>query len=199
MSIRDLSERFEPLVLPEGHEAVELDLGCGTGLFTAALAERYPDRLVLAADTLSGRLRKVRQRADRRGLANLDVLRVEARHLVARLLPDASLDRIHLLCPDPWPKAKHKGHRLMASEFVARLHRVLRPDGIFHFSSDDGSYCDQVGEVIAASRLFAPAPEGIADVADIQSSFERRWLGLGKTVDHRSWRKLPLPPETIGH
>ena len=118
---------------------------------------------------------------------------------VWRVLPDGALDRIHLLCPDPWPKGRHRGHRLLASDFTAQLHRVLKPEGIFHFSSDDEAYCDAVGRVIAASQLFAEAPEAIADIADVRSDFEERWLAEGKPVHHAAWKRLPLPPHTIGH
>ncbi len=76
---------------------------------------------------------------------------------------------------------------------------MLKPEGIFHFSSDDEAYCDAVGRVIAASQLFAEAPEAIADIADVRSDFEERWLAEGKPVHHAAWKRLPLPPHTIGH
>lgn len=178
---------------------VELDLGCGSGSFTCLLARKMPEAAVLAADVMLGRLRKVVRRAERAGAANVTVLRTEARMLLAKILPDASIDRIHLLCPDPWPKGRHRGHRLLASNFVAFLHRVLKEDGVFHFSSDDENYCAAVDRVISGSRLFAEAPEAIADLAGMRTDFEERWLGEGKQVLHRAWRKLPLPPHTIGH
>ncbi len=179
--------------------AVELDLGCGVGSFTAELARRYPERRILAADVMVGRLRKVVKRMHRMELQNMTVLRTEARHLVSLMLPGESIDRLHLLCPDPWPKERHSGHRLLTSDFTAHLHRVLKSGGIFHFSSDDENYVAAVQRVIAASPLFEAAPEAIADLADIKSDFEMRWNAEGKQVHHAAWRKLPLPPHTAGH
>ena len=196
--IRLLSREY--LVLDIDPDAVnELDLGCGSGSFTAALASKYPERHILAADVMLGRLRKVVRRLERTGNDNWEVLRVEARMLIGRMLPDASLDRIHLLCPDPWPKGRHRGHRLLASDFTAALHRVLKPDGVFHFSSDDANYCDAVERVMTESRLFAPCADGAADLAEVKSDFEVRWLEQGRIVRHRTWKRLPLPPHTIGH
>ena len=45
-------------VVPDSDHA-ELDMGCGAGSFTVALAARYPERTVYAADVMLGRLRKV--------------------------------------------------------------------------------------------------------------------------------------------
>ena len=196
--IRMLSREYCVLEL-DPETVCELDMGCGSGSFTAALAARYPKRHILAADVMLGRLRKVVKRLDKSGSSDWEVLRVEARMLIGRMLPDSSLDRIHLLCPDPWPKGRHRGHRLLASDFTASLHRVLKTDGIFHFSSDDTNYCRAVEEVMTQSRLFAPAPDGAADLADVKSDFELKWLAEGKTVKHLTWRKLPLPPHTVGH
>ena len=146
-----------------------------------------------------GRLRKAVRRSAAAGLANLAVVRAEARVLLALMLPDGALDRIHLLCPDPWPKNRHRGHRLLCSDFTTQLHRVLKPEGIFHFSSDDPAYGDAVNRIMAASGLFEEFPSGIADLADVRSDFENRWLAAGRRVHHRAWRKLPLPVCTIGH
>ena len=185
-------------LIPE-RENVELDMGCGAGSFTVALAAKYPERQIFAADVMIGRLRKVVRKMNRLKLENMNVLRVEARSLIAMMLPDSSLDRIHILCPDPWPKNRHRGNRLLCSDFTTQLHRVLKSNGIFHFSSDDEYYCEAVNKVIAASGIFAPFQEGISDLTDIKSDFEKRWLAEGKPVHHRAWIKLPLPEVTIGH
>lgn len=196
--IRILTGAYERLSVPQDRPA-ELDLGCGTGSFTIALAARYPERHFFCADVMLGRLRKVVRRRNNAGVANLEVLRVEARHLLGIMFPDATLDRIHLLCPDPWPKNRHRGHRLLCCDFTTQLHRVLKPGGVFHFSSDDENYCDAVNRVMESSGLFELDMTGIEDVGNIRSDFENRWIAEGKTVHHRAWRTLPLPQVTVGH
>ena len=186
-------------ILESDREKTELDLGCGAGSFTIALASRYPERKIYAADMLMGRLRKVVKRAENAGCSNVFAMQVEARYLLSRLLPDGSLDRIHLLCPDPWPKDRHRGHRLLASDFTTQIHRVLKENGIFHFSSDDVNYCNAVGRVLEASGLFEPCQEAIADLDGVSSDFENHWKSQGLSVPHRAWKKLPLPAPGIGH
>lgn len=196
--IEIMTGSYRTIQIPPG--AVELDLGCGKGNFSTVLAERYPERAVLAADVMIGRLRKLAKRGERLGLANLKVYRTEAQLFVSRFLPDKSLDRIHLLCPDPWPKERHRGHRLVTSDFTAQLHRVLKTGGIFHFSSDDIPYRESVERIFSSCKLFEPAPEALADVADIRTDFEKLWLSAGKTVNHYAYRALPPPPPAAaGH
>ena len=180
-------------------EHVELDLGCGAGSFTIALAKRYPQSKIYAADMLMGRLRKVVKRAANAGCGNVQAMQVEARYLLSRLLPDNSLDRIHLLCPDPWPKERHRGHRLLASDFTTQIHRVLKENGVFHFSSDDVNYCDAVGRVLEASGLFELCMESISDLEGISSDFENHWKSQGLAVPHRAWKRLALPEPGAGH
>ena len=104
------------------------------------------------------------------------------------IMPDSSLDRIHLLCPDPWPKMKHKGNRLLSSDFMMQLARVLKPGGVFHFATDDEPYLKLGMANVESSGLFTPGGE-ISDVADIKTEFERQWLAEGKTVTHIAWTK----------
>jgi len=174
---------------------LELDLGCGKGGFSIAVAKAFPETVMLAADVMLGRLRKVQGRASREGLANLRLLRVEARHLVSIMMDDSSLDRLHILCPDPWPKDKHRSHRLLTSDFMAQIFRVLKPGGIFHFATDDRNYMDSVKSVVAMSGLFDEAGQGaIADVLPFKTEFERDWLAMGREVPHVAWRvKKAIP------
>lgn len=195
-----LTARYEALdVLFPTDGICELDMGCGSGSFTTALAQRYPERHVFASDIMIGRLRKLQKRVIRLGLEQFYCLRIDSRHLLGYGVPDAVIDRLHLLCPDPWPKDKHRANRLICSDFVARIHRVLKRDGIFHFSSDDTDYFHQVVKVINDSNLFAQADAAIDDIKDIKSDFEKRWLSLNKSVEHMAWRKKPLIKNEIGH
>jgi len=184
--LRILTSLYEPLTLPSGE--VELDLGCGKGRFAAAVAGRFPERRVLAADVMLGRLRKAAGKAERGGVANMEFLRVEAWMLVGRMLPAGSLARVHILCPDPWPKKKHKGNRLISSEFVSRLAVALRPGGVFHFATDDEEYMESTERVVEASGLFSVSDASlIKDVSDIKTEFELLWEREGRTVGHRAW------------
>lgn len=168
---------------------LELDLGCGKGGFLLQLAERYPDRPIIGADIMVGRLRRLARKVERRELRNVDLLRIDAWNLVARMLPDESLSRVHILCPDPWPKKRHRGNRLISSEFLGRLSRKLIPGGILHLATDNVPYFERMQAAIAPLAQFAESPDGIADIADIQTDFERQWLAQGIPTQHLAFAR----------
>ncbi len=178
---------------------IELDLGCGKGLFSTRLAQLYPDRQVFAADVMIGRLRKLQKRNIREEVTNMIPLRVEARHLLGYMIPDASVDRLHILCPDPWPKDRHRAQRLLCADFMTHLHRILKKDGCFHFRTDDEQYLDIVKRAVEASGLFKQDDSRIADIAHIKTDFEIRWLDQGKQVSHIAWVKQLLTYPASGH
>jgi tRNA (guanine-N7-)-methyltransferase len=184
-----LTGRYEVIDPTFGHKCkrVELDLGCGKGGFALELAKRNPETVVLAADIKASRLKKINNKAAVMKLENVETLRVMAWDLIAYLLPDNSIDRIHVLNPDPWPKSKHRDHRLLSSEFLGRIKKVLKPNGILHLSTDDKPYCEFMEKAIKPLEFYKDFPEGMADVRDIITEFERFYLKVGTEVKHLSF------------
>lgn len=187
--IKILTSDYRCLDLPLNNRFVELDIGCGKGGFSRTLAERYPEHLILSADLMLGRLRKLQKKIQIQSLSNIHILRVEAWHLIGYVLPDTSITRTHMLCPDPWPKLRHRAHRLLSSEFLGRLSRVLIPGAVFHFATDDNNYFDSALEIISGSGIFSRDDTKIADIMDIKTDFEKRWEKHGRAVKHAGWIK----------
>jgi tRNA (guanine-N7-)-methyltransferase len=171
--------------------AIELDRGCGKGRFCLELARRYPDRLILGSDVMLGRLRRVDRKATRRGLTNLVLLRADSLDLASYLLPQAAVDRVHLLCPDPWPKNRHRIRRLVTTDFLARIARILKPGGALHLATDFLPYFEDWRRMLAAYPAFREDASATADVADIQTDFEIQWRSAGRDVPHLAFRFQP--------
>ncbi len=88
---------------------------------------------------------------------NLRLWDQDARHLLARL-PAASLSRLYLMFPDPWPKARHAKRRFVHPTNVALAARLIRPGGLWRIATDDPTYQAWTAEVMAAQEYFEVPP-----------------------------------------
>ena len=167
---------------------LEVDLGCGDGSFLEEMAAMHPGRNFLGVERLVGRVGKTARRITRRGLTNARVLRLDIAYTVGWLLPDAGVSRMHLLCPDPWPKKKHHGRRIFCDgEFLAGLRRAIEPGGEFLFKSDDADYFEHATEIMDAHDAFTRAGWEDDQFPYARTGFERQWLGLGRTIQRARW------------
>jgi tRNA (guanine-N7-)-methyltransferase len=139
-------------LMPEARE-VWLEIGFGGGEHMAAQAARAPDVLILGAEPFVNGVASAVRHIDEQGLGNVRLHDDDVRELVARL-PDASLARVFILFPDPWPKTRQQKRRLVQPELVAELARTLRPGGRLRFASDVMSYVDSALERFIANPAF---------------------------------------------
>lgn len=140
-AIRAPLEPFAPKDLMPGAAETWLEIGFGGGEHMAAQAARRPDVLVIGAEPFQNGVASALRHVEEQGLQNVRIHDGDVRELIARL-PDASLDRVFILFPDPWPKARHNKRRLVQAETAAELARVLKPGGALRFASDWADYVD---------------------------------------------------------
>ena len=181
----DYFRRLTPAELFTTEAPLEVDLGCGNGSFALEMAQQFPERNFLAVERLLGRVRKICKRASETGLKNLRVLRLEARYTVEWLLPHASVSRLHLLFPDPWPKAKHHRRRLVQLDFLHALRKVLVPGGEFLFKTDHEDYFEWAREELALFDHFEflPWDEQNDELSFYpETAFEEQWRAEGRAV-----------------
>ena len=140
-ALRPPTEPFDPRSLKPDAAEVWLEIGFGGGEHMAAQAQRRPELLILGAEPFQNGVASALRHIDEAALTNVRVLDGDARELMA-LMPPASLDRIFVLFPDPWPKSRHNKRRIVQAETVAEFARLLRPGGRLRFASDVAHYVD---------------------------------------------------------
>lgn len=151
--IRCPAEPFAPRDLAPRAEQVWLEIGFGGGEHMAAQAARRPDALVIGAEPFLNGVASALRHVDEQGLSNVRLHDGDVRELLARM-PDACLDRVFILFPDPWPKARHHKRRLVQAELIAELARLLKPGGALRFATDWADYADWTLERFLASKDF---------------------------------------------
>ena len=124
----------EPLDLAElfpQPQPLEVELGCGDASFLVEYARRNPDDNFIGVERLLGRLQKLDRKGRRAGLDNLRGVRIESAYFLQYLLPPHAAAALHIYFPDPWPKKKHRRHRLINETFPALARTALAPGGGF--------------------------------------------------------------------
>jgi tRNA (guanine-N7-)-methyltransferase len=144
---------FDPSALMAGAIETWLEIGVGGGEHLAAQATLRQDVLFLGAEPFLNGVASALRHIDEQGLSNVRLQDGDARALMANL-PDASVARVFILFPDPWPKSRHHKRRLVQAETVAELARVLKPGGRLRFASDWADYVDWALERFEASPDF---------------------------------------------
>ena len=167
-------------VMPGARE-VWVELGFGGGEHLAAQAEAHPEALLLGAEPFVNGVASLLRHVQDRGLRNVRLHPGDGRDLLAAL-PAGAVDRVFILFPDPWPKARHHKRRLINTETIAELARVMRPAARLRFATDWADYVDWTLERFLASPDFAWTAETAGDwrlaPADhIRTRYEEKRLG----------------------
>lgn len=186
-----------PLVFAEvfgNDRPVVLEIGFGNGESLAEMAGADPDRNWLGIEVHRPGVGHLLLEIERRGLDNLRLIRHDAVEVLTRRVSDASLERVQLFFPDPWPKRRHHKRRILGPEMVRLLARVIRPGGIFHAATDWEPYAEQMLEVLEAApdlfentagrQQFAPRP-----ATRPLTKFEQRGERLGHRVHDLLFRR----------
>ncbi|MDP4021580.1 tRNA (guanine(46)-N(7))-methyltransferase TrmB [Methylobacterium sp. NEAU 140] len=125
--------------LGEGPKEIWLEIGFGGGEHLAAQAAAHPEVGFIGAEPFVNGVAKFLAEVDARGLCNVRVRDEDVTALLARL-PDACLERVYLLYPDPWPKRRQRKRRFVSDAALGEIARVLADGGLFRFASDIDDY-----------------------------------------------------------
>jgi tRNA (guanine-N7-)-methyltransferase len=189
--IVQLHSIVEPLHLVElfqKPQPLEVELGCGDASFLVEYARRNPERNFIGVERLLGRVKKLDRKGRRAGLVNLRGVRIESSYFLQFLLPPHSAVALHIYFPDPWPKKKHRKHRLIGGNFPALVRAALVPGGRIYLRTDDADYFQQMTEVFAASAEFWKM-ETPAELAEIATDFEREFNSKGIQTLRAAYQK----------
>ena len=170
-------------------QPLEVELGAGDGSFLARFAQRHPERNFLGVERLLGRLRKIDRKGCRAGLENLRATRIEAAYFLEFLLPAGTVTSLHVYFPDPWPKRKHRRHRLINERFTELARTVLAENGIVYLRTDDMDYFNQMTASFVTNRNFAPV-ETPEELAEVVTDFEKTFNARGIPTNRAAYRKV---------
>lgn len=153
-----LAERLDPRSLFPGAERLVIEIGYGGGEHLARQAAENPNTGFIGCEVFTGGIGKMVQAVAARELGNVRLFTDDALKLLVTL-PEASIDAVYLLYPDPWPKTRHHKRRFVSPTTLDELARVIRPGGQFHFATDIEDYANWTLAHIVRAPAFAFAPD----------------------------------------
>ena len=167
--------------------AVWLEVGFGGGEHALAQSQAFPAVGLIACEVFENGICSLLSRLVPEGgeavetlPSNLRIWPDDARPLIAAL-PDACLDRIFLMFPDPWPKVRHAKRRFVHPAMLPVLARVLKPGGVWRVASDDPTYQAWVETVMANQTLFdVPPPARERPMGWPPTRYEAKALRAGR-------------------
>jgi tRNA (guanine-N7-)-methyltransferase len=142
-----------PAIFPKSDKVI-MEIGFGMGEATAIIAKNHPNNGYIAVDVHPPGIGKLLARIVENDLTNLKVIEEDVHVVLQHMIPDESLDGIHLFFPDPWPKKKHNKRRIVNEGFLSLIHPKIKKGGFIHIATDWVPYAVSIQEVFAGSTLF---------------------------------------------
>ncbi|GAB1855216.1 tRNA (guanosine(46)-N7)-methyltransferase TrmB [Flavobacteriaceae bacterium MHTCC 0001] len=170
---------------------IVLELGCGKGEYSVALAQKYPNKNFIGIDIKGARFWRGAKTALEANMPNVAFLRTQI-ELIDHAFADNEVDEIWITFPDPQIKYKRTKHRLTNLEFLNRYKKILKPGGIVNLKTDSefmhgytlgllhGLGCD----VLYANHDVYNQEGSPEEVTSIQTFYESQYLEQNKPITY---------------
>jgi len=148
--------------LLEMPENLTLEIGFGSGLATAEIAEANTEKNYLGIEVHRPGIGRLLWEIEKRSLKNIKIIEYDAAFAVKKMIPTGSLDAIHIFFPDPWPKTRHRKRRLVQRPFTETLAGCLKEGGYLYMVTDWEDYALHALEELTASSSLKNKYESFA-------------------------------------
>ena len=190
-----------PLNALSDYNSIRLEIGFGGAEHLLHRARQNPDMGFIGVEPFINGVAKALVGIDKHGLDNIRLHAGDVWDFIENI-PDTSLDHIDILYPDPWPKKRHYKRRLIRSDLILQMHRILKPNGTLYFASDIPSYVNWALERILRFEAvdggrFNWRAESASDWLTpfdgwIETRFEARALRDGRTPHYFRFNKTRI-------
>jgi len=175
-------------IFPDKSQTI-LEIGSGMGEATAKIALNNLNTGYVAVEMHKPGLAALLLLIMEKQITNIKMIREDATYLLANFIPDGSLDGIHLLFPDPWPKNRQHKRRIVQDDFIELIARKLKPKGFIHIATDWQPYAQWIKAKFDNNSQFSG---GIVARPSwrVLSKFEGQGLRKGHTVTDFRYEKI---------
>ncbi|WP_160131914.1 tRNA (guanosine(46)-N7)-methyltransferase TrmB [Kordia antarctica] len=168
-----------------------LELGCGKGEYTVALAKKFPNKNFIGIDIKGARFWRGAKTAVEDEMKNVAFIRSQI-ELIEGMFAENEVSEIWITFPDPQIKYKRTKHRMTNESFLASYKKVLKNEGTVHLKTDSefmhgytlGLLHGAGHEVLYANHDVYKNEGSPADVTEIQTFYESQYLEVNKPITY---------------
>jgi len=193
--INDFSHKGKWHSFFKNDNPIVLELGCGKGEYTVALAQKNPDKNFIGIDIKGARFWRGAKTALEENLNNVAFIRTQI-ELIDYIFAKNEVAEIWITFPDPQIKYKRTKHRMTNSEFLKKYHHILKEDGIMNLKTDSefmhgytlGLLHGEGHEILHASHDVYKLKSSPEEVTETQTFYEKQYLEKGKPITYIKFR-----------
>ncbi len=184
--VYDPSQKISSQSLFGNDKPLVLEIGCGMGETTAAIAAAHPEVNFVGCEVFLAGVGALSKRIHEMELKNVRLFRHDAVEVVRDMIAENTLDGVHIYFPDPWRKARHHKRRLVAQPFIGMLSSRIKQGGYLHCATDWENYAEQMMEVLSGEEL-------------LQNKYESFSPVMGNPITERPTTKFNERGNRLGH
>ena len=168
---------------------VVLDIGFGNGEYTAAYANAFQEKHLIATEVYLSGIGSLIGLINKYKISNISIFDEDVRLLMDQM-PKEFLDSVNILFPDPWQKAKHHKRRLISQDFLYQLHPLLKPNAKIFIRTDWEDYAEQISELaeVMSSHFRLERTQNIE--FEFETRFHQRAIKEGRKINSFLFTKL---------
>ena len=168
---------------------VVLDIGFGNGEYTAAYANAFQEKHLIATEVYLSGIGSLIGLINKYKISNISIFDDDVRLLMDQM-PKEFLDSVNILFPDPWQKAKHHKRRLIGEDFLYQLHPLLKPNAKIFVRTDWQDYAEQISELaeVMSSHFRLERTQNIE--FEFETRFHQRAIKEGRKINSFLFTKL---------
>ena len=166
--------------MAKSYEKIILEIGFGNGENTSFLASKNPNALIIASEVYLSGIGSLLNSITQNSLDNIKIFDDDVRELLLKI-QDEVFDEVYIICPDPWPKARHHKRRLIKHDFLKVLAKVLKKDGTIYISTDWENYAESIQEEIEKTKENF-ALKKISNEGMPITRFQKRAINEGRSI-----------------
>ena len=157
-----------------------LEIGFGNGENILSLAKDNPDSLFIGSEVYLAGTGYLIGEIEKLGLLNIRITTGDIRLLIEQI-KEPLFNDVLIICPDPWPKARHHKRRLIKKDFLKLVHPIIKDKGELFISTDWENYAESIEEAINLSHGYKSLDKSVYQESDL-TKFQQRAAKEGRDI-----------------